>query len=97
MEKERELLESSLEHIESKQDIFKVLDQFFSHEQIQSMINNDIERVKWTEETITKTLAFKCVSVIACNYVRNAWKLPLPSVTTTNRWLASHSSKSKAQ
>lgn len=64
-----------------------LLENYFSETQINFMLSNNSRVAKWTDEDISSALTLKCISSKAYKHIRNVWKLPLPSVSTLDRWV----------
>ena len=65
-----------------------ILGPYFSSTQIKIMIGQSSRRVyKWSDDDIRRAFTLKSVSSKAYRYIRNIWKVPLPSPSTLNRYI----------
>ncbi|XP_076066389.1 uncharacterized protein LOC143039913 isoform X1 [Oratosquilla oratoria] len=81
--KERIVLRSEVTNVYTK--VKYNLHKFFSPSQVEHMLNRTCIRC-WSDDDISKCIALRNLSPKAYRYLKEVWQLPLPSVTTLNRW-----------
>lgn len=69
-----------------KQILQHHLGEYFTETQIDCFINKKAH-IQWTEEDIVSALTQRSVSAKTYLWIREHWKLPLPSVITLHRWV----------
>ncbi len=58
---------------------------FFSPSEVEHMLNGTCIR-RWSDDDISKCIALRNLSPKAHRYLKEVWQLPLPSVTTLDRY-----------
>lgn len=70
-----------------KHEVYKALAGHFTSTQIEALVTK-MPVTSWKEEDISKALGLRSLSPKACHFIREKWKIPLPSSATISRWIS---------